>query len=114
MFTPTPGESSEELEELKRCAQALNPCKVKSEHHIMAHLQHPAVKQAVRVIILAYLRHCPFLKSAYDSNQPLSRYILALAATKVSIQLVILLLIVTKRYIDPLLVAKDVWRILRS
>ena len=85
MFTLTPGGSLEELEELRCCTKSLNLYKVKSGLHIMAHFQHPTVKQAIRIIVCAYTKQCPFLKSAYNSDQPLSWYILALAAVKVSI-----------------------------
>jgi hypothetical protein len=78
-------ESAEDREELRRHRESLRLYEVESGVHIMAHFQQPIVKETVRIIVRAYLKQCESLKSEFDSNKPLSRYMLALAAVKVSI-----------------------------
>ena len=78
-------ESAEEKEELKRRRESIDLYEVKSGGHIMAHFQQPIVKETVRIIVRSYLKFGESLKSEFDSNKPLSRYILALAGVKVSI-----------------------------
>ena len=78
-------ESAEEKEEFRCRRESIDLYEVKSGGHIIAHFQQPIVKETVRIIVRSYLKFGESLKSEFDSNKPLSRYILALAGVKVSI-----------------------------
>jgi hypothetical protein len=72
-------------EELEAWVRSLARCRVEAGILTVNHLRSPLTQAAARIIVKAYLKVCPGLRleASFATDKPLSRYLLALAATVV-------------------------------
>lgn len=86
--SPTSHDSRKnDMDEYNIRSQSLRLCQLDSDAYMVNHLQNPLIKETVQIIVRAYIKHCPSLSKAFKEDEVLSRSILAVAATFISLHL---------------------------
>jgi hypothetical protein len=84
LFSPHRVQRIAEVGQKKPFSQTIRLSSVKRNTAIVYHFRNNTLLRVVKLIVGLFLRKCPHLRTACDEAHPLSRYVLAFGAVKVS------------------------------